>query len=497
MRVKLLISGVLFAVFCFSSLSYSGVPQMINYQGKITTPAGVLVDTTVQMIFTIYDAAVDGGVLWADTQFAVVVEKGVFSVLLGSGNPVPDSVFDGNVRYLGVKVGDDPEMTPRKSIVSVGYAYKSEHADTAEYAFSATTDNDWDMDTLGINIYRLTGNVGIGSAIPPQYKLDVGGAVQMTGFRMPTGASNGFVLASDGSGVGTWQAVSGIQDNHWTFRITDGNDTTLTTGGQWGIARSGNVLYGNADSTHVNLGVGCTTGTSGQNWKYCSVGGGYCNTASWDYATVGGGLGNIANYEAAAVGGGKANTASSDMATVAGGYYNTASGTFSTVAGGLNNTAEGPHGTVGGGCCNVVSIDHATVGGGWENTANGVAATVPGGRSNTGSGDYSFAAGYSVNVFDSADYTFAFGNNFATSTSHAVIFYDADTETKVGIQTTGPTARLDVNSSTGYNQIRMRTSYTPTGTSDTNGNVGDIVWDDNYFYVKTSAGWKRVVLSTW
>jgi hypothetical protein len=67
----------------------------------------------------------------------------------------------------------------------------------------------------------------------------------------------------------------------------------------------------------------------------------------------------------------------------------------------------------------------------------------------------------------------------------------------VGIGTSSPTAKLDVNGSTGYNQLRLRTSYTPTGTSDPNGNVGDIAWDNNYIYVKTSAGWKRAALSTW
>ena len=67
---------------------------------------------------------------------------------------------------------------------------------------------------------------------------------------------------------------------------------------------------------------------------------------------------------------------------------------------------------------------------------------------------------------------------------------------KIGIGTSSPTARLDVSNSTGYNQFRMRTSYTPTSTTDPNGAVGDIAWDDDYFYVKTSAGWKRGALST-
>ena len=47
-------------------------------------------------------------------------------------------------------------------------------------------------------------------------------------------------------------------------------------------------------------------------------------------------------------------------------------------------------------------------------------------------------------------------------------------------------------------KIRMRTSYTPTGTSDTNGNVGDVAWDADYIYVKTGASqWKRAALSSW
>ena len=41
-----------------------------------------------------------------------------------------------------------------------------------------------------------------------------------------------------------------------------------------------------------------------------------------------------------------------------------------------------------------------------------------------------------------------------------------------------------------------RTSYTPTSSKDRNGNVGDLSWDDNYIYIKTSAGWKRAALST-
>ncbi|MCJ7459881.1 MAG: hypothetical protein MUP17_12975 [candidate division Zixibacteria bacterium] len=160
------------AVFVFLfSFSYvlAEVPKMINYQGKITRPSGALIDTTTSMVFSIYAESTDGTALWTETQPSVKVEFGVFSVLLGSVNPIPATVFDGNTRYLGLKVGSDNEMTPRKAIVSVGYAYHSTTADTAHFAMP---DSDWTIN--GDNVYHLNGNVGIGT-MTPGAKLDVNG----------------------------------------------------------------------------------------------------------------------------------------------------------------------------------------------------------------------------------------------------------------------------------------------------------------------------------
>jgi len=120
----------LILIFAFSTLSYADVPRMINYQGKLTTPAGALIDTLIQMIFTIYDDSTSGTALWADTMGSVEVEKGIFSVMLGSGNPIPDSVFDGNARYMSIKVGGDSEMMPRLTIGGAAYALYSPDVDT-------------------------------------------------------------------------------------------------------------------------------------------------------------------------------------------------------------------------------------------------------------------------------------------------------------------------------------------------------------------------------
>lgn len=66
----------------------------------------------------------------------------------------------------------------------------------------------------------------------------------------------------------------------------------------------------------------------------------------------------------------------------------------------------------------------------------------------------------------------------------------------VGMGGITPTSRLDINGVAGYNQLRLRTAYTPTSSADSNGNTGDVSWDTNYIYIKTAAGWKRSALTT-
>ncbi len=59
------------------------------------------------------------------------------------------------------------------------------------------------------------------------------------------------------------------------------------------------------------------------------------------------------------------------------------------------------------------------------------------------------------------------------------------------------TVKLDISSSNGYEQLRLRTSYTPTSSNDVLGLVGSITWDNNYLYIRTPTGWKRAALSSW
>lgn len=71
-----------------------------------------------------------------------------------------------------------------------------------------------------------------------------------------------------------------------------------------------------------------------------------------------------------------------------------------------------------------------------------------------------------------------------------------DSAGNVGLSTASPTSRMHVNGTAGHNQLRLEKSFTPVNSGDGNGQGGQVAWDDNYFYVKTSAGWKRAALGT-
>ena len=112
------------------SFAKSNIPQLINYQGFLSENEQPL-NGNVNVTFNLYEVPVDGAALWSETQ-NISVNQGRFSVLLGSvdpeNNPLPFYIFkDGDI-YIGIKVEDDDEMTPRQQIVSVPYAMHSANA---------------------------------------------------------------------------------------------------------------------------------------------------------------------------------------------------------------------------------------------------------------------------------------------------------------------------------------------------------------------------------
>jgi hypothetical protein len=172
-------------------LATTSVPQLINYQGRLTDAAGNPLTGSYNMTFCLYDVATGGAPLWTESQ-TVSVTYGVFNALLGSINAIPTTVFNNQSLYLGVRVGSDSEMTPRRRVVSAGYAYKAEEAVDADTldgshasAFASTSHGHASLDAADGDPQRALlvdndGNIGIGTMNPAR-KLEVNGDALIKG----------------------------------------------------------------------------------------------------------------------------------------------------------------------------------------------------------------------------------------------------------------------------------------------------------------------------
>lgn len=106
----------------------AAINSQINFQGKLTNTDGTNVTNgTYSIVFSIYTVASGGSNIWTETQGSVSVTDGIFRVALGSGTALPGSVdFNSSSLYLGIKVGADPEMSPRVQFTAAPYAFNSD-----------------------------------------------------------------------------------------------------------------------------------------------------------------------------------------------------------------------------------------------------------------------------------------------------------------------------------------------------------------------------------
>jgi len=256
MGIILILTALTFAIV--PSGVEASVPKLINFQGILKTPADTVVsDGSYSVTFTIYPAPTGGINLWTETQ-SVTTANGLFAVLLGTSNPVPDSAFKGSDLWLGIAVSPDGEMSQRQRLVSVGYAYRVSSVDGA----------------LGGNI--LT-------------KVSIGPGHTNTG-------TNAFVAGENNKARGNWSTVSG-----------GGGATAFDSNAALGDYSSVGGGFHNAASGYIaTVGGGNFNTASGQQ---ATVGGGLFDTASGVYATVPGGLANkaLGDYSFAAGRSAKAN----------------------------------------------------------------------------------------------------------------------------------------------------------------------------------------------
>jgi hypothetical protein len=118
----------MFWAMVLTSTVWAGVPQTVNFSGKLDTSGGSF-SGTANVKLRMYDVSTDGTQLWTEDH-TVSVTNGRFNVLMGTTSPITDSLLVGT-RYLGITVAGDSEMTPRVLLQSVPYARRAGLADNA------------------------------------------------------------------------------------------------------------------------------------------------------------------------------------------------------------------------------------------------------------------------------------------------------------------------------------------------------------------------------
>jgi len=263
-----------------AQLALAATPETMSYQGVLRDASGTPVpDATYSITFRLYDVATGGTELWTESQ-SLATSGGVFDAILGS--VVPLSLAFNDEYWLGVQVESDPELAPRTELTSAPYALRAKYGElTLPYSGSATSgsfptlriENPEGPSILAVSDFTTDGNAAIrADATNGQMYAAMGfynggttwglytprslyafaiqsygdivsqsgdghfDAVHVNDLHLQTSPTDGYVLTSDASGYGTWQAPVAGSDGDWTI--------------------SGDDLYSSAVG---NVGVGTTT----------------------------------------------------------------------------------------------------------------------------------------------------------------------------------------------------------------------------------------------
>jgi hypothetical protein len=146
---------------------------------------------------------------------------------------------------------------------------------------------------------------------------------------------------------------------------------------------------------------------------------------------------------------------------------------------------------------NAVAIGRAADASGYDSVAVGRVAQATGSDFATAVGAFSYADAENATALGAS--TSVEGVDGTAVGFHTIIPFGMSHSTALGADAQ-PTKSNQVRLGDSTDEVSVAgrlnvTTRTPSSSADTQGTTRDIAWDDNYIYVKTSAGWKRSALS--
>jgi hypothetical protein len=188
----------------------AAMDDVIPVQGRLTDDSGNPLNGTYSIRFSIYNVSTGGTALCVDVD-DVQVTNGLFNAHM---DYCENADISGEQLWLGVKVGSDPEMTPRQAIYAVPYAW------SLRPGAMIIGDND---PVLFVRTNSTTAN-----------------SRALEGYASATGAQ---VYGVKGTVRSSSNTAAGVYGDSWA--------TSGVNYGVWGVSASadGRGVYGKAEST--------------------------------------------------------------------------------------------------------------------------------------------------------------------------------------------------------------------------------------------------------
>jgi site-specific recombinase XerD len=176
-------------------------PRVITFKGRLLDSTNTPITAETPLRFAIYNDPVATGaaMVWEENQDIKPDQNGNFTASLGLISRLNQSMFTDNPNlYIGIKVGDNPELTPRQEIPTTNYAAESQ---TVEGLKPITDSPDLDKNVL-LALDSL-GNLTIGGG--GHTFQTTGGQFKISGTTLSLttnpGSNGNIQIAPDGSGI--------------------------------------------------------------------------------------------------------------------------------------------------------------------------------------------------------------------------------------------------------------------------------------------------------